>query len=108
MITKEELKELLKGRFEECSQEEANWGDFDEFVLKTGYLKFGGTQENPSDIFFKPVEQFPIIFEGENFRFIIGDDLKLVIESGMDCFFTEKDIKANQEALDKLKELRQC
>lgn len=106
--TKEELKELLKGRFEECSEEEAL--SMDSEISNSCILISGDLLER--DIYFKPVEQFPLIFEGENYQFVISKEIgnsfnikQRRIEESQ--YFTDKDIKANQDALDKLKELRQ-
>lgn len=109
MKTKEELKELLKGRFEECTKEEATY--INEYnYLRNNCIKFKDEQGNI--IYFKQVEQFPIIFEGDNYQFVISKEIgnsfnikqRRIEESR---YFTDNDIKANQDALDKLRELRQ-
>lgn len=108
-MNKEELKEKLKQiGFEECSEEEAL--SKNEFYVNEGCIQVRTSENNSNDyIYFKPVQTFPIIFEGENYRFIIQDGLGLIhiIKADKEDKYTEKDIKANQDALDKLKELRQ-
>lgn len=91
--------------YEECSEEEAY--NKETNYLKKGYLGIY-SDSDVKEIFFKPVQKFPIVFEGDNFRFIIYETLRF------DCAikdlelnsFTDKDIEANQNALNKLKELR--
>jgi hypothetical protein len=65
-----------------------------------------------SYIYFKPKQKFPIVFEGDNFKFKIFSDLTLGCSAIFKnnehtCEFTHKDIEENKKALDKLKELRQ-
>lgn len=107
-MTKEELKEILKGRFEECTKEEAHYNTEYNY-LRNNCIKFKDEQGNI--IYFKPVEQFPIIFEGDNFKFKIFSDLTFgcspIFKNNEHACFTPKDIEANQKALDKLEELRQ-
>lgn len=107
MITKEELKELLKGRFEECSEEEAL--SMDSEISNSCILISGDLLER--DIYFKPVEKFPIIFNGDNFQFRIEEfdnsfTIKIKENNDYYRYFTEADIKANKDALKKLEELR--
>jgi hypothetical protein len=106
-MNKEELiKKMKEIGFEECSEEETLSIDSE---ISNGCIFISGYFLE-KDIYFKPVEKFPIIFEGENYNFIIYKDLFFKIErkDGLNRFnFTEKDIEANQKALDKLRELRQ-
>lgn len=109
-MNKEELKELLKGRFEECTKEEATYIT-DYNYLRNNCIKFKDKQGNI--IYFKPVEKFPIIFNGDNFQFRIEEfdnSFTIKIKGNNDYYryFTEADIKANKDALKKLEELRQC
>ena len=78
-------------------------------LLKTNYLKKGYlgiySDSDVKEIFFKPVQKFPIVFEGDNHIFKIYENFRFEDISRV-CFFTDKDIEANQNALNKLKELR--
>ena len=110
-MNKEKLKNLLKDEFEECTEEESTINGF----LKDGYLEFGFKNKDEKEIYFyfKPKQKFPIVFEGDNYNFKlvkIEDYFKLIVfskENSKSIFFSQRDIEANQNALNKLKELRQ-
>ncbi len=107
-LTKEQIINLLKDDFEECDIAEANYIDCNGYFLNPGYLKF--ITENLSTIYFKPKQKFPIVFEGDNYKFSINSHFNLIQEKYRNDGLkphSDKDIEANQKALDKLKELRQ-
>ena len=106
-MNKEKLKELLKDKFEECSEEEAY--DKETNYLKKGYLGIY-SDSDVKEIFFKPVQKFPIVFEGSYFNLEIDENLHILCDTCGDKFeLTEdnlkKDIEANKKALEELERL---
>lgn len=104
-INKEELRELLKDDYEECSYQEAT--NANETYKDNGLCYF----LEDGWIYFKPKQLFPIIFEGDNYRFKIGvGENKIYLISshiiGNPLAYTEKYIEENKKSLAKLEELR--
>jgi len=95
MITKEKLKELLKDEFEECTKEDEPTHDgYGGTFLNQGFI---WTNLDGENIYFKPKQKFPIVFEGEHYNFFIdkqGSNYFLTLRKlGEYSYFTEKDIK---------------
>jgi uncharacterized protein (DUF1330 family) len=103
-MNKEQIINLLKDDFEECTEKDTPTIDgYGGTFLNRGFI---WANINGDNIYFKPKQKFPIVFEGDNHIFKIYENFRFEDISRV-CFFTDKDIEANQNALNKLKELRQ-
>lgn len=59
-------------------------------------------------IYYKPVQEFPIIFQGEHYRFLIDDELKFYFcrNNKQYLYCSKSDIEANKKALKELERLK--
>jgi len=107
-MNKEQIINLLKDDFEECTEKDTPTIDgYGGTFLNRGFI---WANINGDNIYFKPKQKFPIVFEGDNYKFSINSHFNLIQEKYRNDGLkphSDKDIEANQKALDKLKELRQ-